>query len=215
MRYFFLITLILVSFNTASAQLEINASMGIDFINSPSLADYINQNFASPGERLVSFNSAIIFSVESGYFLEETYQIALEGAYLINSYTYSSLLGKYEMSYGIIMPSLMNYYVIQGEGYNFKFGGGAGLRFVNADESLPGSASPRTFTSTGFGFILRAEGNTLLGGKFYANIGVQLRYDINGEPENEGIPLFNNAVSENVNFNSLSVGVSLGVSYIF
>ena len=215
MRYSFLLILILVSFKTIPAQFELNACMGIEFINSPSLTDYINQNFASPGERLSSFNSAIIFSLEGGYYLSESYQIALEGAYLINSYTYSGLLGKYDMSYGIIMPSIFNYYVIKGEGYNFKLGGGAGLRFVIADESLPGSVSPKTYTSTGFGFVLRAEGNTLLGGKFYANIGAQLRYDINGEPENEGQPLFNNAVSENVNFNSLSVGVSLGVSYIF
>jgi hypothetical protein len=62
---------------------------------------------------------------------------------------------------------------------------------------------------------VRAEGNTLLGGNIYAKIGAQAGYDFNGEPENDGVPIFNNASDENVNFNSLSVGVSLGVSYIF
>jgi hypothetical protein len=49
----------------------------------------------------------------------------------------------------------------------------------------------------------------------YAKISVQARYDINGEPEDDGTPLINNIAKENVNFNSLSVGLSLGVSYIF
>jgi hypothetical protein len=109
----------------------------------------------------------------------------------------------------------MNYYVIAGAGYNFKLGGGVGLRFVNADQRIRGINISETYTSTGFGFILKAQGNTLLGGNLYANIGAQLRYDINGEPENEAGPLYNGAVSENVNFYSLSAGVSLGVTYIF
>ena len=215
MRYFFVLTLLLVSINTVRAQVEISARMGIDFINSPSIVDYINQNFTPPGERLGDFNSAIIFSLEGGYNLNNSYQIAVEGGYLINSYTYTSLNGKYELSYNIIMPSIMNYYVISGDGYNFKFGGGAGLRFVNVDERLQGIDISQTYTSTGIGFILRAQGNTLLGGSLYANIGAQLRYDLNGEPKNGAGPLYNGAVSEKVNFNSLSAGVSLGVTYMF
>jgi hypothetical protein len=214
MRYFFLYIVIIIFTGTASAQYEISVRMGIDFINSPSVVDYINQNYSPPGERLPDFNSAVIFSVEGGYNLNESYQIAVEGGYLINSYTNTTLEGKYELSYNIIMPSVMNYYVIAGNGYNFKFGGGAGLRFVNVEQRTRGIDVYETYTSTGFGFILKAQGNTLLGGGFYANIGAQIRYDINGEPENNEGPLYD-GVSNNVNFNSLSAGVSLGVTYIF
>ena len=198
-----------------NAQVELSASMGINFINSPSLYDYLNQNFPTPGETTEGFNSSVIFLGGAGYNISQSYQTAIEVGYLIYSYTSSGTNGQYEMSYGNFLISLLNYYVIAGEGYNFKFGGGLGIRFLSADQSLPGTGITETFNSTGYGLLVRAEGNTLLGGNIYAKIGAQAGYDFNGEPENDGVPIFNNASDENVNFNSLSVGVSLGVSYIF
>lgn len=197
------------------AQFELSASMGIHFINSPSLYDYLNQNYASPGETIEGFNSAINFSGEAGYNLSSSFQSAIDIGYNIYSYTSSGSLGQYDLTYGNLLLSLLGYYVLTGEGYNFKFGGGGGVRFLSADESLPGTGITKTFSSTGFGLLLRAEGNTLLGGNIYAKIGAQVSYDFNGEPENNGNPIPNNASNENVNFNSLSIGVSLGVSYIF
>ncbi len=113
------------------------------------------------------------------------------------------------------MPSLLAFYVISGQGYNFKFGGGGGARFISVDETLPASARSDNYTSTGFGAIIRAEGNTLLSGNVYANVIADLRYDINGEPSGNLGNLRNNVLNENVNFNSLSVGIKLGVSYFF
>jgi len=207
--YFFFMVCILNSFSTA--QVELSASMCINFIKSPSLYDYINQNY-NQGEIIEGFNASVIFSGEAGYNLSKSYQPAIEIAYLINSYTTILSDGRqYEMAYGNLMFSILNYYVITGEGYNFKFGGGGGLRFLSADETISGIT--QTFSSTGYGFLLRAEGNTLLGGNIYAKIGAQASYDLNGEPENKGTHLTN--ANENVNFNSLSIGLSLGVSYIF
>jgi hypothetical protein len=214
MKKFILFLIIIFYSFPASAQYELSASMGIDFLNSPSLTDYLNLNYPPPGDRLGEFNAAIIFSLEGGYFIHESYQIALETGYLINSYTMTNTGGKYEMSYNILMPSILNYYVIGGDGYNFKFGGGLGIRFLNADESLPGSGTTKTYTSAGYGFLFRAEGNTLLSGSIYAKIGLQARYDLNGKPENNGIPL-KDVTQDKVNFNSFSIGASLGISYIF
>ena len=212
LAYFLCIVFILSSFSTA--QVQLSASMGINFINSPSLYDYVNQNFPVLGETLEGFNASVVFSGEAGYNFSKSYQPAIDIGYLINSYTTTLSDGRqYEMSYGNLMFSIINYYVITGEGYNFKFGGGGGLRFLNADQTISGIT--QTFSSVGYGLLLRAEGNTLLGGNIYAKIGAQASYDINGEPKNNGTPLFNNAANEKVNFNSLSIGLSLGVSYIF
>lgn len=211
------IVLILLFFTSSSfAQNEIRAGMGIDFINVPSLNDYINQsNFTSPNEELGSFNSAVNFSLEYGRRVSESYQVGVEVAYLLYSYTNTTINGKYEMAYDLIMPSLMNYYVVQGNGYNFKFGGGIGLRLLNADESLPAQGTTTTYTSTGFGFIIRCDGNTLLSDNLYANIGVDIRYDLNGEPENDGKKIKNTVAAEDVNFNSFSIGLHLGLSFFF
>ena len=201
--------------NGAFAQHSIRASMGIDFANTPSLNDYINQNFPVNGNPINDFNTAVNFSGEFGYSFTNTFQAGFELGYLLNSYTFSNELGKYELDYYIISPNFLGYYVISGEGYNFKFGGGLGLRFVDVDLSPPGTTSITKYSNLGYGLILRAEGNTLLGGNFYANIGADLKYDINGSPKNNGDNLYNNISSENVNLNSLAVSIRLGVSYIF
>ena len=206
---------ILLGLNIAEAQYSIRASMGIDFANSPSLNDYINQTFPVGSDPLGDFNTAINFSGEFGYSVTNTFQVGLELSYLINSYNYSSELGKFELDYDIIAPSLLGYYVLGGTGYNFKFGGGIGIRFVNVDLYSPGTTIITNYACSGYGLILRTEGNTLLGGDFYANIGVDLKYDINGNPKFGDLNLYNNISRENVNLNSLAVALRLGIAYIF
>lgn len=212
----FTLTVLSCQISISAQQNQLRVSMGIDFINSPSLIDYINQsNFSSDGSQLPSFNTAVNFSGEYGKLLNENFQLSIELAYLLYSYNASNINGRYDISYDLIMPSLMAFYVVSGKGYDFKFGGGAGIRFLSVDETLPASARSDNYTSTGFGAIIRAEGNTLLGGNVYANIITDIRYDINGEPKGNTGNLRNNVLNENVNFNSLSVGIKLGVSYFF
>lgn len=210
-----IILLIAISFAAfpVYSQYQVRASMGIDFVSTPSLTDYINI-YIQPVPQLGSFNSAVVFSGELGYNLENNFQMGIELSYLLNSYTSSFTSGQYDLSYGIIMPTLTAYYLMAGEGYNFKFGGGAGVRIVSADESLPGLGAAINYSSTGVGFILRAEGNTSLGGNFYASVGGDLRYDINGMPSN-GNNFLGGRSDISTNFNSFSAGIKLGISYLF
>lgn len=205
---------VLVALTTVRAQYSIRVSMGIDFANTPALNDYINQNFPVDGNPLGDFNTAINFTGEAGFSITNTFQAGLEIGYLINSYNLSNELGKFEVNYNILSPSLFGYYVIAGSGYNFKFGGGLGIRFVNVDLLFPGSPISNNYKNTGFGFILRSEGSTLLGGNFYANIGIDLKYDLNGVPKSNGVKLHNNINQQDVNLNSLAVGLRLGISFI-
>jgi hypothetical protein len=181
----------------------------------PSLIDYLNQNFAPADQQLGTFNSAIVFSGEGGYLLNNHYEVGLEVAYLVNSHNYSYDLGIYHLNYSIVMPTIVNYYVLRGNGYDFKFGGGIGIRFVNANQQLPGTPNSVSYKSTGFGFLLKADGNTLLSGNLYANIGVDVRYDFNGKPKSGNGYLENHIDNSTINFNALSAGIRLGVSYIF
>jgi len=207
-----IIVLIIVFLSiTCSAQVSLRGGMGIQFQSTPSLKDYLNSFFL---ENLGDFSSAVVFSLEGGYRVTENTELAVEAAYLLNSYNYTELFGQYEFSYGIIMPSIIYYYVISGAGYNFKFGGGAGIRLVSAEEKFP-SSNPTEYTSTGYGLMLRFDGNTSIGGNFYANIGADLRYDINGELDSDGHKIRNTSLDENVNLNSFSGGIRLGITYQF
>jgi hypothetical protein len=42
---------------------------------------------------------------------------------------------------------------------------------------------------------------------------LEARYDLNGEPDGDNGQLYNNIQKENVNFNSLSFGIRLGLMY--
>ncbi len=214
MKKHLFITIILLSNTLAFAQFELKGTMGIYFASIPSMQDYINQNFAPSNDQLSSFVSSVMFAGEAGVFISPNFEATLELAYQLYSYTNGSPGGQYELTFSNLIPTVFAYYVIADNGYNFKFGGGLGPRFVNVDESLPATGFTTTYNSVGYGIVGRIEGNTLLGSSVYANIGADIRYDVNGEPENNGTPLHNNLQNENVNFNAFSVGVRLGITYI-
>ncbi len=200
---------------TGVCQYSVRGGMGITFQTTPSLVNYINQNFAPSNQQVAVFGSAVTFSGEFDYSLKDSNQVGLEIAYLINSYNINTMGGVFKLNYGILMPSLIYYYVIEGEGYNFKFGGGAGVRLVNLDQQLQGTPSPLTYTSTGFGLLARADGNTIISKNLYANVGLDLRYDFNGKPKSGGQYLVNYNNNSDVNLNALSIGIRLGLTYTF
>ena len=197
-------------------QISLRGGMGINFISTPSLRDYLNvSQFAPVDNQVATFNTAINFSGEVDFRAANNYEIGMEFAYLYNSFTFSPDGGRYELSYSVLMPSILNYYVIDGQGYNFKFGGGLGLRFASISELQQFTSSSNNYSSLGFGILLRALGNTALGSNVYANITGDMRYDLNGTPKNNGNAIINRSLSNNVNLNSFSVGLSLGITYIF
>jgi len=211
-----LILSIIVLTEISFAQTELKGTMGINFISIPSAQDYINQNYAPYDDELNSFNTAVIFTGEVGYFLNEKFEMSIDIPYQI--YSYNTIIegaGQYDLYFDSFLPSIMAYYVLSGEGYNFKFGGGAGPRFTTVTEEKKWQGTEDKYSSIGFGGLVRIEANTALSEKFYANIGGDLRYDVNGEPEDDnGNKLVNNVEGETVNFNSFSVGVKLGISYL-
>ena len=197
-------------------QISVRGGMGINFVSTPQLRDYLNvSQFAPYDNQVASFNTAVNFSGEVDFRAAQSYELGVEVAYLYNSFTFSPNGGRYMLSYGVIMPTIVNYYVIDGQGYNFKFGGGLGIRFASINELLPFNSNSNSYSSTGFGILLRALGNTSLGGNVYANITGDIRYDINGTPKNNGNPIKNTVLGNNVNLNLLSVGLNLGITYIF
>lgn len=201
--------IILISFTSFSQKdNEVRASMGIDFVSVPDLKDYLERNYT---EVLSDFSSVVNFSGSFGRMIGETSQLELELGYLLNSYNESSLGGNYDLTYSLLMPSMLYNYVLNGKGYNFKFGLGTGIRILSITEKLPADPNDYDYSSFGFGFILRGVGNTALSEDVFAHIGADVRYDVIGKPdENAGT----NSIG-NVNFSSLSFGIRLGISYQF
>ena len=196
------------------AQVDVTAAMGIAFVNNSSIKDYINANFPSDQE-LGTFNSSFDLSLEADYTVSENFELGLEYVYNIFAYTTSILggYGVYDLSYKHHKPSVLAYYVIPGAGYKFKFGGGIGYRLVDLDEKIFRTIN---YTATGFGFLLRVQGLTTLGGNFYANLGGSFRYDLPGKVSSGNSSESGNSLEEfNVNVDSVVFSVNIGVTYSF
>ena len=194
-------------FSFAQKENEFRASMGIDFVSVPKLKVYLESNYT---DALSDFSSAVNFSGAYSRMISPNNQLELELGYLLSSYNASSSLGTYDLTYSLVMPSLLYNYVLTGAGYNFKFGGGAGVRLLSITEKQPGQFDENT-SALGFGFILRACGNTAIAEDVYAHIGADVRYDLLGTPDKNAT---GNKIG-NVDFSALSFGIRLGLSYQF
>ncbi|MBN1300978.1 MAG: hypothetical protein JW995_07150 [Melioribacteraceae bacterium] len=192
-----------------NAQYDIAAGMGISFINNSSLQDYINSTLS--GDEVSTFNSAFEVFLETDVSLTPKFQMGFEYVYSLFSHNAPlGGIGQYDITYAHHKPSVLAYYVIPGRGYKFKFGAGAGYRYVDLDEKILASVN---YTSSGFGLLARVQAHTALSSSFFANIGTTLRYDLAGEVANNGNKIYNKFFEENVNINSLSISINLGVSY--
>jgi hypothetical protein len=177
-----------------------------------SLSAQWDLSFALGNNLIPSFKSAISFSGEADYKLSNTFAIGLEYDLLIDSYTATNSPGAfYEISYNMQRPTLLAFYIVSGSGYQFKFGGGVGPRFVSLSERI---ITSKEYSVNGYGFVLKAEGNTLLSKNFYALIGTNIRYDVTGDVANNKNTLVNRSTGETLNLNSISFGIYLGVTFI-
>ncbi|MDQ7818263.1 MAG: hypothetical protein RDU14_14650 [Melioribacteraceae bacterium] len=208
----YLAIIFLIPLLQINAQWDFSASMGLDFKYASSYRDYINSNFPS-ANKLKSFNSSINFTGEAGYRTSQFFQLGFEYSLVIDSY--STLIGAggiYDISYLMHRPSIVSYYVLAGEGYKFKFGGGLGLRFVSLKEDIFTEAK---YNATGIGFLLKSEANTLLGENLFVLLGLDLRYDLPGDLSSDGNKrILNFANGENVNLNTISIGIKVGITYM-
>ena len=202
-KYFLTIFLI---FSSAYSQYDINGGMGLNFFSAPDLRDYINANFATTDE-LQSFNTSADFFGEFGYNFNDSYQLSIEYTQNLYSFNSNGIGGIYDLKLTQHKPSIIGYYLITGVGYKFKFGGGLGIRFVTAQEKIPGLTQVLEYSTSGFGILLKTQGDTKLGGDFYALISGELRYEILGDLDFSS--------GNTVNLNSFGVALKLGLAYYF
>ncbi len=192
---------------------ELTGGMGIAFENAPSVIDYLNFNFAQGDQLSYSFNSAIEGWAEYDFRYSESVKLGAEYCYNYFAYSNVNSIGfVYEFGKTVHSVSALAYYVREGYGYEFKFGGGFGFRYATVQEKV---YQTENFTATGFGMILRAQALTALGKNVYANLGVDARYDLIGAAHNSKRDLINDATGLEVNLSSLAFVVRIGVTYAF
>ncbi len=194
-------------------QRELTGGMGIAFEHTPSVIEYLNYNFAQSNQLSNAFNSSIEGWLEYAFRYGENLKVGIEYSYNYFAYTNVNNIGfVYEFDKTVHSLTPLLYYVYDGNGFEFKLGGGIGYRYALVQEKI---YQISTYTAKGFGLLLRAQGLTSLGYGFYANIGADLRYDYIGTASNSGGKLINDATELEVNLQNFIVGVRIGVSYLF
>ncbi len=205
-KYFFISFLVLTSL--LNAQFDISGGMGLNFFSAPDLADYIN-SYSTAVDEVFTFNTSADFFGEIAYNVNPNYQLALEYTYNIYSFNSPSAIGvNYDFHLGQHKPSAIGYYVIPGKGYKVKFGVGLGIRFANIEEKIASIQEPYSFSATGFGGLLKIQGDTRLSTNFFAVIAGEMRYDAY-----EDISRKSNTRTINYNINSFGVAIKLGIAY--
>jgi hypothetical protein len=203
--------LLLAAFTKINAQVDVNLSLGLDARSSPSFKDYVNYVLAS--NQVTSFKTTASFSGSADFFVNKNFALGIEYNLQTDSYNAASdngIGGAYEISYNFHRPSVLAYYVIPGDGYQFKLGGGIGYRYVSFKQQF---MDTQNFTAKGFGLLGRAVGNTILANGFYALIGIDLRYDFPGELSNSTGAVTNPATQSKMNLNMLCIGIFLGLTF--
>lgn len=211
MKKIILLLLFFTVFINLKAQIDVSAGMGLSFFSASDFNDYIT---STQSTNLATFLSEVDFYGEGTYSLKKNFDLGLEYDYSIYSYSApNSTGGLYEISFNQHKPTVVAYYVVPGEGYKFKFGGGIGVSYVTLTEKKYAESN---YSAFGLGFMLKAQGSTLLSDNLYVNIAGDIRYDLPGELSDSNNNKISNPVAGgNLNLNSISFGLKLGVSYFF
>lgn len=198
---------------------DFTIGLGIDLHSAPSIVDYINL-VAQPrlDQKLDEFSTAVEFYAVPELQVSSEWSTAVEYSFLVKSHSIDNRSGfsRSELSYQVHMPTVLVHYLVFGEGYRLKLGGGVGYHLARFDQSFPTIGSEETLRSEGIGFKLDVVGNTKFDETFYGSIGIDLRWDFVGTLTRSGdtAPVERSTPSlPKMNF--FNVGVKLGVTFQF
>ena len=188
--------------------IQVTAGMGVSAHWDPSMIDYINAvTIPPPGQKLKGFTSASEFFITPEVQVSNDWSIGVEYSYFLKSYNVS---GIYPMNFSCTaqMPNLLVHYLVPGDGYWLKFGGGPGIAFGNLSSEFLGTGGSQSATTSGPLFKIEAVGNTEFDDHFWGSIGVELRWVYAGSFKGE---LVNIAPPPKLDF--FNAGVKFGVTF--
>ena len=167
-------------------------------------------------ERLDEFSTVVKFSIAPELQVAEEWSVGLEYALLLKSYSLDDQSGllRTDFSYQVHMPTLLVHYLVLGEGYRLKAGGGIGYHLARFTQSFPTYGTEETFHAGGVGVTIGAVGNTKFDESFYGSIGVDLQWDFLGTlKRGDGSIVVDRATGISPKMNFFAVGLTFGVMF--
>jgi hypothetical protein len=190
-----------------------SAGMGVSYINAPSIVDYLNK-YTSQADRVADFTPAVEFFAAPEISLNSTFILKLEYAYLLKSYSLAESQGTYSFDYSVHMPTVVLDYLLEGDRFYVKVGGGIGYHFGKFSYLFPNASTEARFTGNGVGIKLEIMGNTAFGESLYGLIGGDLRGDFIGAlKDNSGNGPYQATGPVKMHF--AGAGIKFGLVYYF
>jgi len=195
----------------------VTLGMGVGEQSAPSLVNYVNA-VSQPriDQRLDEFTSVVVFSVNPELQVADEWSVGLEYSLLLKSYSIDDRSGllRTDISYQVHMPTLLVQYLVFGEGYRLKAGGGIGYHVARFTQSFPTYGTEETFHTEGLGVKIGAVGNTRFDETFYGSIGVDLRWDFLGALKRaDGSEVVDKPTGMVPTMNFFTISVTFGVMF--
>jgi hypothetical protein len=195
----------------------VTLGMGVGAQSAPSLVNYISA-VAQPriDERLDEFTTVVKFSINPELQVADEWSVGLEYGLLLKSYSLDDRSGllRTDISYQVHMPTLLVQYLVFGEGYRLKAGGGIGYHIARFTQSFPTYGTEETFHTGGLAVRIGAVGNTRFDESFYGSIGVDLQWDFLGTlKRGDGSDVVDKATGMIPKMNFFTLGLTFGVMF--
>ncbi len=191
---------------------SIYGGMGISIADAPGLVHYLNM--LDYPTVLSDFATDVEFFGGVEFPLSFEWGGALEYSYLFKSYTLpTGDAGTYSVFYSMHMPTVMAHYVVTGEGYFLKFGGGFGYHTGSLEQKDP-YGNDITYSAHGIGLKAQAVGETAFDEHLYGYIGGDMRWEIMGKLKSDNGTVLQNQ-GQVASLSMFVVGLNFGVIYYF
>jgi len=192
----------------------VTAGLGVLYFNPQDVVNTINGSGLTAGHA-EDFNSYAEFFGCAAFPLSRAWVLVADYAYILGSYNLPGIFGLGEFTCTIHAPSVLLLYALWQEPlFAIRGGVGAGYHF-GALHARVGTLDD-TYRGKGPGFLLNLDGNTALGDRLSAYLGLFARWEAIGELTDEaGSSLEGPQGLPPPTLNGFGVGAKLGVSYMF
>jgi hypothetical protein len=190
----------------------VTIGVGADAHGAPSYIDQVNEQVQpSEFQRLGKVLTAIDLSVMPEYAFAPHWSAAIEYALLFNSHEATGANGTLEYNYTVHMPTALVHYVVQGDGFWWKAGGGLGYHLASLSQKFRGIDMSFDGTAHGPALKLDAMAGTSMAPSVYGTAAVEFRAAFLGSlRDGNGTPL--RVSGHDVNLQFYSFGLKLGLT---
>lgn len=195
---------------------DLTAGLGINAHFAHTVANYINL-IAQPrlDQRVDIIVSAPEFFASSDLQFSDEWSAGVEYSLFVKSYSIEDRSGyaRSEFSYQVHMPTILVHWLMFGEGYRVKVGGGVGYHFCSFRQQFQPYGNDETLKSAGPSFKLEVVGNTKFDETFYGSIGLDLRWDSLGTLGRREPGLSVDRAGELPAMSFFNAGIKFGVTF--